>query len=697
MRFSQCFMVLCMICCIGGCRLRSIEVTSKEDFMRLLDGNIQDIHDVLKLFPLDADIDQAVADVSNRLALTLEMAKEEIAAIIAIKPEERTFANTVQAYDKVANKYAIAGKTLRNMELVHPSKALRDACHEAYIELSSQRLDIFLSVDIYNAFKAYVENHKESLSKEEAYFLQDVMQGFKLNGLHLSVDKLAKVKSLQKEISKLSSEFIRNIALDKRTVLVADEELTGIDEDFIQSLKQDEQGKRIITMAYPTVYMVLQHCSNGDVRKKVLHAFQNRAYPVNKPILEKVIKLREILANLIGFDDFNQYAVADKMAKTPETVFNFLHGLEKRVVEKERAEFEMLAKDLPEGIELKDGKFKDYDFLYVKEAYKKKLGLDEREISEYFVMEKTIQGIFDIYQKFLGLEFKLTSPEGLWHKDASVIEIKKKGDAKVIGYLFLDLYPREDKYTHACCSLAMAPVGDSPAVIMIVANFPKSTKTKPSLLKHSDVTTFFHEFGHAMHACLGRTQMAAHAGYRTVWDFVEVPSQMFEEWMWDKEMLQNITAHYQTGESLPDALIEKKIAMKKLFSGGWIQRQAYLSLLSLEYYKNNDGRDVDQIVRDVYSKIIKHVAFNPELHMYCSFGHLMEYNSVYYSYLWSLVIALDMFYDIKKQGLLNEAVGQKLIQAMLGVGGSRDPNEAVREFLGRDFNQEAFLQDFGIS
>lgn len=235
-----------------------------------------------------------------------------------------------------------------------------------------------------------------------------------------------------------------------------------------------------------------------------------------------------------------------------------------------------------------------------------------------------------------------------------------------------------------------------PAVIIVIANFPKATKEKPALLKHGDVETFFHEFGHAMHGMLGQTCMRSFSGTNVKRDFVEMPSQMFEEWMWDKAMLKMVSSHYKTGEPLSDDIINKKLAMKKLVSGYFVTRQCVLSLLALAYFDKGGQKDVDAIHKNLWEQYIPRIAYQDDTHFQCAFGHLMGYGAKYYSYMWSKVFAMDMFEQVKKAGLMDASMGQKLIREVIGKGGSKDPNDLIKAFLGREPSQEAFLKDIGV-
>ena len=688
-----------------SCRLWSGNelVINQEEFTRMSNGQFKNISEVLTLFPKSA------ADVKWRADLAIEQASTDLDSIKNLRSGERTFENTARSFDSAGARFSTVVTGIHVAQMVSPERLIRDAALDAVVKLESFAVDAFLDVALYVAFQDYADGNakKESLTVEEKYYLEKELKDFRRAGLHLPEDELVEVKRLQKELAQLCQDFSKNIAQDKSSILVSREDLAGTSEHFINNLEKDGD-KFVVKCDYPSIDEVLKHCSVHETRKKLYLAFQNRAYPVNKSILEKIIEKRDEFSRRLGFSSYAHFDIDNQTAKSEKQASTFIKDLCAKVSSKEQAEFEVLVGDLPEGVSLCDGKFEACDLGYTKQAYKKKhFSLDDRKVAEYFETEKTIAGIFEIYQKFLGLEFKLVKPGGLWHKDVLAIEVRRKGKSDPEGYIFLDLYPRDDKFSHACLVDAAFPIKGRnglsavPSVGVIIANFPKPTKDRPSLLTHNNVTIFFHEFGHAMHQLLGRTSLNSLAGTNVIWDFVEVPSQMFEEWMWDKKMLKLVSSHYKTGESLPDELIEKMLDLKRFDSGYFVQRQCRLSLFVLECFNGasslgGEKKDLDAISKKLHEKITKHVCYDPQIHHYASFGHLNGYGAKYYSYLWSKVFALDVFDTIRENGLLNQSVGKKLISKILGKGGSVEPDILLKDFLGREPTQDAFLKDIGV-
>lgn len=659
---------------------------------------VNSIKDIERLFS------KTPAQYREQVQNAFDKAKETITHIIAIPAEQRTFENTASALDHVLafSDLAITRNILQVFDLTTTDEEMRKTAQALLVKIEAFYVDeISSNKALYEAFKAYTQKNAlgEALTKEQRYFIDETMLFFQHAGLGLPAEKLEQVKELKKELAALTVEFDSNIAKDATTVELNKEELAGLDEDFINALKKKDNGNYILTLDYPTYYTFMENNSVSEARKKMRRAFNNRAYPANKAILEKVIEKRDQLAHLLGYDSFASYDTSDQMVKTVERADAFVQSIIQKAQDKAHQEFESYTKELPESVELDaQGRIYPWDEAYVRNLYKKKHDLDEQKIAEYFPMEKTVEGLFDIYQKFFSLVFK-KSPIHVWHEDAFVIEVSHK-DGSFIGYLILDLYPRVGKYSHACeATIIPATYIDgkpNKAVSVVIANFPKSTESKPSLLKRSDVKTFFHEFGHALHDLLGRSEIVSLAGTNVKRDFVELPSQMLENWLNDRDIIKMVSSHYKTGEPLPDETLDAIIKLKNLFSGTNALIQMIYASIALEYFKPGSFKDVNAIQRRLYETIRPYVIYDDQDHNYAAFGHLMGYGAKYYGYMWSNVFALDLFEQIKKAGLLNPEMGKKYVDAVIGRGGTADPNELLKDFLGREPNEKAFLKDMGL-
>lgn len=662
--------------------------------------NVMTIGDLARLFP------DNVKQIQQQTKAYIRAVKKCIQQIKDIDDEDRTFSNTAKALDNVAalSDLAIFAHVLEILELLSPNKDIRDEAHEGQIKINAAFIDMFTDKKLYHGFKAYVE-HKaptESLTEEQQYYLHIVLQRFQHHGLELSDDKLDQVKQLKKDLAEIAIDFERNIASDNRTIVVKHNELAGLPDDFVAGLKKTAEGDYMLGTDYPTYLTVMQQATQRETRRKLYDLFNNRAYPANEELLTKMIAKRDQLAQLLGFHSYAIFDLDDQMVKSPDRAIAFLNNVKARADSKEDQEFKDLIKDLPEGVTLTpEGKLEPWDYGFVRDKYKKKkYDVDEEKIAEYFPVEETISGLLSIYESFLSIRFEEVPVRGLWSNDVRLLKVFSMAD-QLLGFIILDLYPRANKYSHAAHDTIIPATFDKRGkenveVSVILANFPKARGNKPPLFKRSDVSTFFHEFGHAMHALLGRTSMASLSGTSVKRDFVEMPSQMLEEWLWDKEVLKIISGHYETGDPLPDDLIDRILATKHMSTGSFVQRQAMFSMLALDYFASGQDKDVQAINARLQTEMIKNIAFFPEDHFFASFGHLPGYGAKYYGYLWSKVFALDLFSEIKKHGLLNPEIGQKYIKEVIGRGGSADPNDLLRNFLGREPNDEAFFKDMGL-
>lgn len=663
---------------------------------------IQTEHDVIALFT------QTPATIKERVDAAIVKARKQIADLIALSAEHRSYATVAHALDAVSalSDVIIMLNVCEALEYVSPDAAIRESAHEASRTIQAFLVDAIESnVALYHVFKAYAAEvaGQEDLTDEQRYFVHETLEQFQRDGLDLPEAQRARVAALKKEIAQLSQDFEKNIAQDNRTITVDEAGLAGVDPSFVAQLTKTNDGRYVLGTDYPTVFTILDTCSNEQTRKALSLAFNNRANPANAAVLERLIAARDELASLLGMSSFSELSLSDEMVGSPERAQAFLDELSQRAAVKGDKEFKQLLTDLPAGVTLTpDGKMKPWDLGYVNYAYKKKhLAVDEEQLAEYFPMESTVDGLLSIYQQFFSLTFEKINAQGLWHPDVTMLAVRDSATHEVLGYLILDLYPRPNKFTHACHMTIVPSVtredgAQLPSLSVVIANFPRSSGDKPALLKRNDVSAFFHEFGHALHAILGRTHVASFSGTHVKRDFVEMPSQMLEEWLWDASILKMISRHYKTGEPLSDEMITRIQALKNFDSGYFVQRQVFLSAASLAYYAPGAKKDLHNVWHAGLQKYVPQIAYTPESYTYLSFGHLPSYGPRYYGYLWSKVFALDLFQTIKQQGLLNPAAGKRYVDEVIGRGGSKDPNDLLKSYLGREPRQDAFFADLGL-
>lgn len=663
-------------------------------------------HDIIQGKPL-ANIAQAaalipannIADAEAFVTITLAKAHALKQNILSIAPEARTYANTVAAYDKMMGIVSITRSITETVEAIGSDVEHRhepnSRIQKEYVTLDRRFLLDLSDNGLYRAFCEYRDNGMahETLSDEQTYFFTEVLNEFLRTGYSKDAIEFSQVTGLIKMISEAEITFSGNINKDTSFVAFEAEKLTGVNPEFIAAQTRDDQGRVILHCNYPTANAVLPHCSNPVVRKTLATANGLRAYPQNVGPLQKMLAYKQKLAKTLGFKDAASYELSPYMIKTPAAAHAFLQTLKAAAQTLACNDIKTYLTTAPDDVVLIDGKLQSWDASYVETTYKKsRFNIDQRIIAEYFPVNKTVSGIFAIYEKFMGISFDYhATVDGAWDRSVSGITVYTKDRSQILGYILLDLFPRPKKYSHACCAGILPRVGTAPAACIVIANFPQPQGDIPGLLLHSDVTTFFHEFGHAIHYVLGYTKHLQTSGYNVKLDFVELPSQILEAWMWDKEMLRLVSSHYKTGEPLSDEIIDNMIEAHKIGKGMFEADQTYKSLLSLYYYEAPTPVDLDGLQKKAYLNAISGIDPNPESKMYAAFGHLAGYGSGYYGYSLSRAYAHDVFTRIKEYGLLNEEIGARFVECILKPGGSKDPNELLQDFLRRPASSEAYI------
>lgn len=659
------------------------------------------IMDKLEIYKnIECFFPKTIGDIEKLVCEETKEAEIAVNNIIELKHENRTFLNTVYAFDVVQSRFYTLIVLLQAVESVNPSEEMRNAAYHNGLKLRAHAIDHFLqNIDIYKTLKTYAEilAHTENLNDEQKYFLEKLLKAYEHNGLHLLPEKLDRLKNIKKELEEHKLSFKRNINIDTPIVELAEEQLKGLSTNFIGSLKKNN-NKYILQVDSATYNEVMESCEVEDTRKTIWRLLFNRGYPANKNELAQIIALRDEWAKMIGYNNFADLDISTQMARTVDTVEHFVNDIIGKAEDKFCKEMIDLKKHLPESVVLSEkGKFKFWDIHFVKSVYKKQyLALSEEDISAYFPFDYTFKQLLAIYEQFFGLILQTYKNVNLWHETVNCVAVYK-GNV-FLGTIILDLFSRQGKAPYAFF-LDIAPAMLShkrPAIGLVVASFSNPINKQPALLKLANVRTFFHEFGHALHGILGATLMPSLAGTRVKSDFVEMPSQMLEEWMWNPEVLKFISKHYQTGESLPEKVIQKILELKHFDSGYWIKRQASLAKLSLELYKDGKYKNIEEIQKNIFSTVVSCVEYDDDNHDYASFWHLIDYGSKYYSYLWSKIFALDLFDKIKESGLFNKEIGKNYIDKILSKGGSAEPQELINNFLGRESNTDAFFKDLRL-
>ncbi len=503
-----------------------------------------------------------------------------LAGIVAAPVPQATFANTILAQEKALGDYSRAMTPIVFQAHVSADKdvrmtalAIEKVMNRRYVELGQRK-------DLYERAEAAAAKG-EKLDAADQKLLDTTVRNYRDNGLGLDDEKRARLKAIQTKLADLSTRFEININESKDWLEVDDAGLEGLPADYKASLEQTPEGKYKVGLDYPSYVPFMRYAKNGELRRQLNHKYENRATPENLPILKEGLELRKEMALLLGYKDYPTMALKDRMAKTPQRVADFLSRLTEKV--KTRAAKELAAvlevkrRDDPKATELEDHERAYYARILREEKY----AYDEEEVRQYFPVDRVVAGVMSVYQRILGVTFREVKGGPVWHPDVRLFEIVDGKSGKLIGHFYLDLYPRDGKYTHAAAfPLLMGreiPGGYDQTAAAMVANFPKAIPGKPALLPHSEVETFFHEFGHLMHQTLTKARHASFSGTSVALDFVEAPSQMLENFAWEPEVLAEVSGRWDTGAKLPADLFKKMTAARRFNEGVMTIRQIALA------------------------------------------------------------------------------------------------------------------------
>ena len=527
---------------------------------------------------------------------------------------------------------------------------------------------------------------------------EDWIDTFKRSGAGLSAKSRAEFVKLSNQLNDLQNQYQANVANDQTTIAISSSDAASLPVDFVAGLKK-QGAQYIVPVNESTVQPFLDDEKNEDARKAYTLAYNNRQATANTALLERAIALRDRLAHLLGYENWAAYQLSDRMAKSPERVMKFLNDLDAALLPKARSEIAVLtslkAKDTNNlGAVLNPWDYAYYDNMLRKTQY----AVDENEVRQYFPVQHTIDAVLNIYHSLLGIDFKRVTPADAWNPDVIEYSVSDSRTGKFIGLSFFDLYPRLGKYGHFAnfplLPLRREPDGSVQAPISaIVGNWPKPAPGEPALLSHDDVVTFFHEFGHNLATLL------ATAPYETlsqpfIRDFVEAPSQMLENFVWQPSILEQISSNWKTGAPLPGDLITAMIRARYVDHAYDTTQQIKLSEVDMAYHSSGPHVDTTAAWYRLSSSL---TPMPPMLgtHPQAGFMHLMAgYDAGYYGYLWSQVYAQDLFTAFQQGGIENSAVGMRYRQDILQPSRTYDPDAEVRRFLGRPMSPKAFYQQF---
>ena len=581
--------------------------------------------------------------------------------------------------------------TLLEMKDFYTDKTIRDRCNDLSTILSQWSVEQSMRRDLYLKYKHYYTNQylveKPFKTFEENLYFENIMRDYKLRGFDLSDDMFNELKEIKKEITTLCSDFQHNLGSENHVMYLTKEELDGLPLQYIEERTQDS-GLIKVTLKYPDIIPLMEYANNRDLRKQMMTLFKSRCITENIPIADKVFKLRSKMATILGYTNYSDYKLVKSMATKTDSVMSFLHDILKKVKP-------LLDNDMTELQKLSNDKLEMWDIAYYSRIFTENTcDFDKEELKQYFPVDTVVTGAFSIYQKLLGFTFnKVTDMNHtLWHNSVMLYSVHNSScmsldpDDGIVGYFYLDLYPREGKYSHAACfpfiSKSETKFHTTLPVATMACNFGQGH------LSFDEVETFFHEFGHVMHHLSSKARIKDLSSFSCEHDFVETPSQMFEEWCYMPETLSIMS------KNLPIELIAKLNKSRRLLQGYHYARQLMFAIFDMTIHSSSfDSMNLTPSM--LFSKVQKEILGLDTIDgtsEVASFGHLMGgYDAGYYGYLWSLVYAKDLFSMFCPDKLLDPILGLKLREEVLSQGSMRPSLESIKIFLGRDPSGDAFI------
>lgn len=617
----------------------------------------------------------------------LKKAQDALDRMLAVKGK-RTIENTLVPYDEALLYLDAAGQQAGLLQEVHPDEQFRSTAEKISQKVAAFATDLSLNRAVYDAISAL---DTKGADAETRYYVERTLRDFRLAGVDKDEATRKRIKALRDELVLIGQEFSRNIRDDKRTVVVNDvKELDGLPADYIERHKPGPDGKITLTIDYPDSLPVFSYARNESLRKRMYIAYNNRAYPQNMAVLDRLVAKRYELSNLLGFKTWADYITADKMVQSSTNASTFIDRIVKASGERAEREYQTLVKrkqqDVPDEKGINAWEFTYYSELVRKASY----DFDTQSVRPYFPYDRVKQGVLDVTGKLFGVTFKQVKDAPVW--DSSVECYEMFENDKLVGRFYLDMHPRKGKYNHAAeFGVRTGVAGKQIPEAVLVCNFPGGIEGDPGLMEHDDVVAFFHEFGHLLHTLFaGRHKWVGIGGISTEQDFVEAPSQMLEEWTWDAPTLQTFARHYKTNEPIPTDLVKQMRRASEFGEGLRVRRQMVYARLSLSIYdRQPDKVNTDALIKQITEQY-QPFPFVEDTHFQMAFGHLDGYSAVYYTYMWSLVIAKDMFSQFNRTNLLAPGVAKRYRDTVLAPGGSKPAAKLVEDFLGRPFSFEAW-------
>lgn len=627
----------------------------------------------------------ATADADGLAAATERAIATARAHLDIVRAGGDTLA-VLDAYDEaVAGLSGLYG-ILDVVGKAHPDAANRTAADTGQQALSKEMTDISLDRSVYDALVALDLTGADEATQ---HYLSRTLRDFRRAGVDRDDATRERVRALHNELVAIGQDFDRNIRSDTKTVKLAPAELDGLPEDYRRSHPVGEDGLVAITTDYPDLIPFMTYARSGTAREQLWRANRQRAFPTNIDVLDSMLAKRYELATLLGYPNWAAYITEDKMIGTEDAAGEFIA----KITEVSGAR---CARDYATLLARKQvddpgvSKVLPWDTGYLQDRVQaEQFAFDSQAMRPYFEYNQLKTGLLGVVERLFGIQFVARPDVPVWHGEVECFDVRAGAD--LLGRIYLDMHPRDDKFNHAAMfNMTTGKDGARIPECALLCNLPRPG-AEPALLQHSDVTTFFHEFGHLIHHVFaGRQRWAGIGGISTEWDFVEAPSQLLEEWTLDAPTLATFAVHHETGEPIPAGMVARLRAAEEFGKGLMVRNQMYYASLSLDLYRHDPaGLDLGEVEKRAQED---HVPFEyvPGTYLRLSFGHLDGYSAIYYTYMWSLVIAKDLFTGFHRAKLLDPEPAARYRQAVLAAGSSAPAAELVRRFLGRHSNFDAY-------
>ncbi len=626
------------------------------------------------------------AAVKARAEKRLVNARAALARVLAAKAP-RTLANTLEPYDEVTRQLDLAGSFCQLVQETSPDSVSRATAEGMSQEITKFVTELSLNRKLYDAVSAM---DLATADAETKHYVERTLRDFRLSGVDKDQASRDRIKQLQEELVLVSQEFGRNIREDKSTVTCTPAELEGLPQDYIDRHKPGTDGRITLTLEYPDYMPVINYAKSDDLRRRMYMVYQNRAHPKNLEVLDRLRQKRHELALALGFTNYADCVTADKMVGSAGSARGFIDRVVAASDARQKREYaQLLARkqqDVPGAAAVTF-----WEFQYFSEQVRKSdYAFDSQQLRPYLPYAQVKQGVLDVTSRLFDVEFKRVPDAPVWHSSVECYELFDGG--KLAGRFYLDMHPRDNKFNHAAqFPIRTGLAGRQIPEAALVCNLPGGEPGEPGLCDYDDLVTFFHEFGHLLHTMFaGQRRWVGTAGISTEHDFIEAPSQMLEEWVRSPDVLATFAKDPKTGQVIPAELVQRMNRANGFGRGLWVRRQMVYAGLSLGCYDREPADlTTDQLLSDLVKKY-QPFPFQEGTHFQCAFGHLDQYSATYYTYMWSSVIAKDLFSKFDKAHLLAPGGAKSYRETVLAAGGSKPAAQLVRDFLGRDFNEQAW-------